>query len=134
MATPLQTPIPSSFSGKKRQFVERPIDLNSFFSSGFSNKPIFLLMSCTEEDKTLKSVSTHHFACNLQQQISEVQLVNRQREGSLLLEGRTDKQINKIVSLKCIAGHQVKVEVHPTLNLCKGVVTHDDFASESKED
>ena len=26
------------------------------------------------------------------------------------------------------------MEVHPTLNLCKGVVTHEDFASESEED
>ena len=36
--------------------------------------------------------------------------------------------------LKCIAGIQVKVEVHSTLNLCKGVVKHEDFASESEED
>ena len=40
----------------------------------------------------------------------------------------------KVVSLKCIAGLQVKVEVHPTLNLCKGVVSYEDFASESEED
>ena len=38
------------------------------------------------------------------------------------------------MSLKCIAGLQLKVEVHPTLNLCKGVVTHKDFALESEED
>ena len=38
------------------------------------------------------------------------------------------------MSLKCIASLQVKVEVHPTLNLCKGVVTHEDFTSESMED
>ena len=29
---------------------------------------------------------------------------------------------------------QVKVEVHPTFNLCMGVVTHENFASESEED
>ena len=91
-------------------------------------------MSCTKEGKTLKSVSACHFARDLQQQIGEVQSVNRQRNGTLLLQGCSDSQIAKIMSLKCIAGLQVKVEVHPTLNLCKGVVTHEDFASESKED
>ena len=91
-------------------------------------------MSCIEEGKTLKNVSACHFARDLQQQIGEVQSVNRQRNGTLLLEGRSDAQITKIQSLKCIASLQVKVEVHPTLNLCKGVVTHEDFASESEED
>ena len=42
-------------------------------------------------------------------------------------------QIAKIMSLKCIAGHHVKVAVHPTLILCKHVVTHEDFGSESEE-
>ena len=37
-----------------------------------------------------------------------------------------DAQITKIMSLKCIAGVQV--------NLCKCVVTHEDFASEFEED
>ena len=37
------------------------------------------------------------------------------------------------LSLKCIAGLEVKVEIHHTLNLCKGVVTHEDFYSESEE-
>ena len=125
MATPRQPPIPSSSSGKKRRLVERPIDLESFFCSSLSSKPRFLLMSCTEEGKTLKRVSACRFARNLQQQIGEVQSVNRLRNGTLLLEGRSDAQISKIQSLKCIAGLQVKVEVHPTLNLCKGVVTHE---------
>ena len=44
-----------------------------------------------------------------------------------------DDQISKIMSLKCIAGLQLKVEVNPTLYRCKGVVTHEDFASESEE-
>ena len=73
-------------------------------------------------------------ACHLQQQIGEVQSVNRQTNGTLLLEGRSDAQIAKIMSLKFIAGLQVKAEVHPSLNLGKGVVTHDDFASKSEED
>ena len=82
----------------------------------------------------MKSIHACCFARDLQQQIGEVQSVNQQRNATLLLEGRSDAQIAKIQSLKCIAGPQVKVEVHPTLNLCKGVVTHEDFASESEED
>ena len=54
-------------------------------------------MSCTEEGKTLKSVSACRFARNLQQQIGEVQSVNRQRNGTLLFEVRSDAQIAKIV-------------------------------------
>ena len=38
------------------------------------------------------------------------------------------------MSLNCIAGLQAKVEVHPTFNHCNGVVTHEDFDSESEED
>ena len=60
-------------------------------------------MPCTEEEKTLKSVSACRFARDLQQQIEEVQSVNRQRNGTLLLEGRSDVQIAKIMSLMCIA-------------------------------
>ena len=134
MATLRQSPTPASSSGKKRRLVERPVDLDCFFSSGLPSKPRFLLMSCIEEGKTLKNVSACRFARDLQQQIGEVQSVNRQRNGTLLLEGRSDAQIAKIQSLKCIAGLQVKVEVHPTLNLCKGVVMHEVFASESEED
>ena len=134
MATPCHSPTTSSSSGRKRRLVERPDDLDSFFSLDLPSKPRFLLMSCTEEGKTLKSVSACRFARNLQQQIGEVQSVNRQRNGTLLLEGRSDSQIAKIMSLNCIAGLQVNMEVHPTLNLCKGVVTHEDFSSESEED
>ena len=134
MSTLRQTPTPSSSSGKKRRLVERPVNLDNFFSLGLPSKQRFLLMSCTEEGKTLKSVSACHFSRDIQQQIGEVQFVNRQRNGTLLLEGRSDAQIAKIQSLKCIAGLQVKVEVHPILNLCKCVVTHEDFASESEED
>ena len=36
--------------------------------------------------------------------------------------------------LKWIAGLQVKMKVHPTLNLRKDVLTHEDFASEPEED
>ena len=133
MTTPHQTPIPSSSSGKKRGLVEIPVDLDSFFCLGLPKKHRFLPMSCIEEGKTLKSVSACRFARDLQQQIGDVQSVNRQRNG-ILLDGRTDAQIAKIISLNCIAGLQVKVEVHSSLNLCNGVVTHEDFASESEED
>ena len=112
MATPRQSPTPASCSGKKR-LLERPVDLDSFFSSGLLSKTRFLLMSCTEEGKTLKSVSACHFARD-QQQVGEVQSVNRQRNGTFLLEGGSDAQIAKIQSLKRIARLQVKVEVHPT--------------------
>ena len=37
------------------------------------------------------------------------------------------------MSLKCIAGLQMKVDVYPTLNICNGVVTHEDIASVSEE-
>ena len=104
MATPCQSPIPSSSSGKKRILVERPVDLDSFFSSGLPSKPRFLLMSFTEEGITLKGVSACRFSRDLQQQIGEIQSVIRQRNGTLLLEGRSDAQIAKIQSLKCIAG------------------------------
>ena len=73
MATPNQTPIPSSSSGNNRRLVERPVDLVRFFISGLPSKPRFLLMSCTEEGKTLKSVSACRFARDLQQHIGEVQ-------------------------------------------------------------
>ena len=94
----------------------------------------FLLNSCIEEYKTLKSGSACRFARDLQQQIGDVQSVNRQKNGTLLIEGQTNAQITKIRSFKSIAGLQVNVEVHSILNLCKGVVTHEDFASETKED
>ena len=38
------------------------------------------------------------------------------------------------MSMKYIASLQVKVEINPSFNLRKGVVTHEDFASESQED
>ena len=133
MATSRQTPTPSCSSRKKRRLVERPVDLDSFFSSGLPGKLRFLILSSTEEGKTLKCVSACRFAHNLQQQIGEVQSVTRQRNGTLLLEVRTDVQIAKVISLKCIACLQVKVENHPTLNLCKGVITNQDFTSESEE-
>ena len=78
-------------------------------------------MSYIRKGKTLKSVSACHFAHDLQKQIGEVQSVTRQRIGTLLLEVQTDVQIAKIRSLKYIVGLEVKVEVHPTLNLCRKV-------------
>ena len=114
MATLCQIPTPFSSSGKKHiLIVKRPIDLESFFSSGLPGKLRFLLMSVTKEG-TFKSISAYHFAHNLQQQIAEIQFLNRQRNGILLLEGRKDAQIAKIMPLKCMAGLQVKVDVHPT--------------------
>ena len=95
MATLRKSPTFSSSSGKKKRLVERPVDLDSFFSLGLPSKSRFL-MSCTEEGKTLKSVSACHFDRDLQQQNGEVQSVNQQRNGTLLL-GRSDAQIVKIV-------------------------------------
>ena len=77
MATLHQTPTPSCSSRKKRSLVERPVDLDRLFCSGLPIKTRFLLLSCTEEGKTLKSISACCFACDLQQHIVDVQSVNQ---------------------------------------------------------
>ena len=76
MATLCQITNPSSSSRKTRRLVERPVDLGQFLSSVLPSKPRFLLMSFSEEGKTLKSVSAWHFASDLQKQIDEFQSEN----------------------------------------------------------
>ncbi len=96
--------------------------------------PRFLLMSCAEEGKTFKTISAVRLARAIEEAYGKLQAVVRQRNGTILFEARTDEQIGKIKNTKQIAGLQVVVTVHPTLNLCKGVVNHDDFATETEED
>jgi hypothetical protein len=130
----LDTQGPSS--SRKRRLVGQTIYLKSFFCNEAQRltKPWFLLMAAPEEGKTLKSVS----ACRLVRSIDAVagtlQTVTRQRNGSILLEARTDQQIDKLSSQTTVEGLQVQVVTHPTLNLCKGVMNHDCFSSESEED
>ena len=82
----------------------------------------------------MKSVSGLKLARSIEGVCGNLKNVTRQRDGSVLLEANTDRQIEAISSVKSLAGLQVKVEPHPTLNLCKGVVTHEDFVSESETD
>ena len=62
--------------------------------------------------------------------LGKLQGVVRQRSETILVEATTDDHIKKILKTKEIAGLQVSVSPHATLNLCKGVVNHDDFATE----
>ena len=130
------SPFPPPSSARKRRCAERTIDLNSFFSreEDRPKMPRFLLMSCAEEGKTFKTVSAVRLARAIEEAYGKLQAVVRQRNGTILFEARTDEQIGKIKNTKQIAGLQVVVTVHPTLNLCKGVVNHEDFASETEED
>ncbi len=66
--------------------------------------------------------------------MGKLQAVVRQRNGTILFEARTDEQIEKILKTEQIAGLQVEVTTHPTLNLCKGVVNHEDFATENEDE
>ncbi len=86
-------------------------------------KPRFLLMACAEEGKTFKTVSAVPLARAIEEAYGKLQAVVRQRNGTILFEARTDEQIVKIQNTKQIAGLQVVVTIHPTLNLSKGVVT-----------
>ena len=130
------SPFPPPSSARKRRFAERTIDLNSFFSreEDRPKKPRFLLMACAEEGKTFKTVSAVRLARAIEEAYGKLQAVVRQRNGTILFEARTDEQIVKIQNTKQIAGLQVVVTVHPTLNLSKGVVNHEDFATETEED
>ncbi len=129
------SPFPPLSSARKRS-AERTIDLNSFFSKEEDRpkKSRFLLMACAEEGKTFKTVSAVRLARATEEAYGKLQAVVRQRNGTILFEARTDEQIRKIQNTKQIAGLQVVVMVHPTLNLCKGVVNHEDFATETEED
>ncbi len=129
------SPFPPPSSTRKR-CAERTIDLNSFFSreEDRPKMPRFLLMSCAEEGKTFKTVSAVRLARAIDEAYGKLQAVVRQRNGTILFEARTDEQIGKIKNTTQIAGLQVVVTVHPTLNLWKGVVHHEDFAAETEED
>ncbi len=91
-------------------------------------------MSCVEVEKSFKSVSAVRLARAIEDCFGKLQAVVRQRNGTILFEARTDEQIDMIQKTKQIAGLQVEVTTHPTLNLCKGVVNHEDFALESEDE
>ena len=91
-------------------------------------------MSCSETEKTFKSVSAVRLARAIEESFGKLQAVVRQRNGTILFEARTDEQIEKILKTEQIAGLQVEVTTHPTLNLCKGVVNHEDFATENEDE
>ncbi len=76
-------------------------------------------MSCSETEKTFKSVSAVRLARAIEESFGKLQAVVRQRNGTILFEARTDEQIEKILKTEQIAGLQVEVTTHPTLNLCK---------------
>lgn len=126
---------PPSFA-RKRRCPERNLDLNSFFfnEEDRPKKPRFLLMACAEEGKSFKMVSAVRLARAIEEKYGKLQAVVRQRNGTILFEALTDEQIDRIMKTKQIAGLQVEVTTHPTLNLCKGVVNHVDFSTESEED
>ncbi len=90
-------------------------------------------MACAEEDKTFKSVSAVRLARAVQEAYGKLQAVLRQKNGTILLEAHTDVQIERNQNTKQIASLHVVVTIHPTTNLCKGVVNHEDFASEIEE-
>jgi hypothetical protein len=105
--------------------------LKSFFFNAAQKptKPWLLLMPMTEEGKILKSVS----ACRLMRSIDTVvrtlQMVTLQRNGSILLEERTDQQIEQLLYLTTTEGLLSSCRNPQTLNLCKGVGKHDDYFS-----
>jgi hypothetical protein len=86
------------------------------------------------EGKTLKSVSACHLARSIDAVAGTLQMVTHHRDGSILLEARTDQEIEKLFSLTAIEGLRVQVVTYPALSLCKGVVNHDNFSSEREED
>ncbi len=91
------SPFPPPSYARKRRCAERTIDLNSFFSreEDRPKMPRFLLMSCAEEGKTFKTVSAVRLARATEEDYGKLQAVVRQRNGTILLEARTDEQIGK---------------------------------------
>jgi hypothetical protein len=93
-------------SSRKRRLVEQTIDLQSFICNEVQGptKPRFLLMTATEEGKTLKCVSACRLARSIGAVAGTLQVVTLQRSGSILLEARTDQQIVKLLSLNTTEG------------------------------
>ena len=118
---------------RKRRFVDLPVESNGS-NPGKLTKPRFLLMNSTTEGKTLKDVSVFRLARELKAYVGELDNITRLRNGSLLIEGKSDDQITKALSITSIAGLSVNVQEHATLNFCKGVITCKDLVQETEEE
>jgi hypothetical protein len=88
----------------------------------------------TEEGKILKSVSACRLTRSIDTVVRTLQMVTLQRNGSILLEERTNQQIEQLLYLTTTEGLLSAYRNPPTLNLCKSVGNHDDYFSESEED
>ena len=62
------------------------------------------MLECPAEGKTFKSVSPVRLAKAIDDTIGKLQSVVRQRDGSILVEMNSDKQIEKIRKIKELAG------------------------------
>ena len=80
-------PLPS-FKRKRRS--ETVINLSSFFVEQPRNHR-FLVLKCAAEGKTFKSVSAVRLAKTIDDIIDKLQSVVRQRDGSILVEAKSDE-------------------------------------------
>lgn len=95
----------------------------------------FLIMKCANEGETLTKVSPFLIRRVLSAAIpGELESAKKLRDGSLLIKCSNDIQSEKLLKMAKLNDIPVKVQVHRTLNTCRGVISHYDLLYVSEDE
>lgn len=85
--------------------------------------PKYLIISSDDPQKQLKTVSPFVIKKWINANCDAVEEISRLRDGNILVLTKNARQTQVLLKLKTVAGLcKVKVELHKTLNICKGVI------------
>ena len=94
-----------------------------------NNFPSFIVIESEDESKPMSKVSPFIIEKQIQSILGTPKSVKKLKNGTLLVQCRTKKQVDNLLSNKLFFGIKVKVYPHPTLNSCKGIIRCPDLAN-----
>jgi cell division protein FtsB/Zn finger protein HypA/HybF involved in hydrogenase expression len=104
--------------------LDRNIDVRSLHPATFAQ---FYIIKRSDGTSTFKNVSPFKIQKFIESDIGSTKSVSRLRDGSLLVQVGSVEMSKKICALQVLGTFPVRVEVHKTLNTCKGVVYSPDL-------
>ena len=97
-------------------------DLSDKSFSSQNSFPSFIVIESEDESKPMSKVSPFIIEKQIQSILGTPKSVKKLKDGNLLVQCRTKKQCDNLLSNKLFFGMKVKIYPHPTLNSCKGII------------
>jgi hypothetical protein len=129
---PLLTPTPPNYLSNS---LSQPKNIPSLLNiDPFKTTPQYFILKRTEDALTFNDASPFKIQSFIERDIGVPKQVNRLRDGSLLVQVSNDEMAKKVYNLKLLGSFPINVEIHKSLNSCKGVIYCKDLTNFDEKD